>query len=118
MISLGTWQYSPSVAKATVELGFKVGFNHIDTANSYRNQKGVGEALPANRSSYFLTTKVPGCGLQGISRENCAEDSSKAAQTNLDELGLPYVDLLLIHAPYQAWGEPYSNCSKGPNGDS
>ena len=57
MISLGTWQYTPSVAKSTVELGLKVGFNHIDTANDYKNQKGVGEALAGiDRSPYFLTS--------------------------------------------------------------
>merc|ERR1712166_1038108 len=38
----------------------QVGFNHIDTANDYNNQKGVGAALAGvDRSSYFLTTKVP-----------------------------------------------------------
>ena len=60
MISLGTWQYSTSVAEETVKLGMSLGFNHIDTANDYRNQKGVGAALKGvPRNSYFLTTKVP-----------------------------------------------------------
>ena len=96
MISLGTWQYSPSVAASTVTLGLKVGFNHIDTANDYRNQQGVGSALKGvPRSSYFLTTKVP----------SQSDESSAYAKTTKDlnddisELGLPYVDLMLVHFP-------------------
>ena len=46
-----------------------------------------------------MTTKVPGCGLQGTSWNNCGSDSVAAALDNLDELGLDYVDLLLIHFP-------------------
>ena len=60
MLSLGTWQYTPDVAETTVRLGLSLGFNHIDTANDYKNQDGVGKALAEhNRTSYFLTTKVP-----------------------------------------------------------
>jgi diketogulonate reductase-like aldo/keto reductase len=32
------------------------------------------------------------------------------------QLGLKQIDLVLIHAPYHGYGEPYSNCSKGPAG--
>jgi 2,5-diketo-D-gluconate reductase A len=66
------------------------------------NQHGIAKALKATsipRSDIFVTTKVPGCGLQGISRGNCGPDSVAAALENLDELGLDYVDLLLIHFP-------------------
>ncbi len=89
------------------------------------NQKGVGAALKASgipRSELFVTTKVPGCGLQarspfrtgkrtgnsrtrrnvwwqGVSRANCGPDSVAAAEDNLVELGLDYVDLLLVHFP-------------------
>lgn len=54
---------------------------------------------PVHAITASRACQVPGCGLQGISKLACAEDSAKAAQTNLDELGLPYVDLLLIHFP-------------------
>ena len=53
MISLGTWEYSTSVAQSTVALGLKLGYNHIDTANDYNNQKGVGAALAVHpRGAY------------------------------------------------------------------
>ena len=60
MISFGTKQYSPAVAEETVKLAISLGFNHVDTALRYGNQAAVGKALaPHNRSSYFLTTKIP-----------------------------------------------------------
>jgi len=120
-VAAGTWQYNTSTATSSVTQAIAVGFTHIDTAHDYcsdgstgscsggSNQPGIGKALQAAglaRSDYFITTKVPGCGMQGISKFNCGEDSAKAAQTNLDELGLPYVDLVLIHFP------PMGGCGK------
>jgi len=109
-IAAGTWQYSPAVAEQSVHDAFAAGFNHIDTALDYKNQIGVGKALSAKpRSSYFLTTKVPGCGLQGISFEQCHADTQKAYDEDLKQLGLDYVDLLLVHFP------PLGGCSSGRN---
>jgi len=105
----------------TAALG--AGFTHIDTAHDYcadgstgdcstkggSNQGGIGEALKGRpRDSYFLTTKVPGCGRQGISRSNCGADSVAAADKNLVELGLQQVDLLLVHFPP---GDCSANCA-------
>ena len=94
---------------------FKQGFRHIDAAHDYcgdgttgkcsgatSNQGGIGAALQASgvaRSEFFVTTKVPGCGKQGISRDQCGADSVAAAKRNLAELGLSQVDLLLVHFP-------------------
>ena len=75
MISLGTWQYSSSVAESTVTLGLKLGFNHIDTANDYGNQDGVGKALAGvARDSYFLTTKVPPQEHEGSAYDGTTKD--------------------------------------------
>lgn len=91
MISIGTWQYNSSTAEATVKLALKVGFNHIDTANDYGNQDGVGRALQGvDRASYFLTTKVPPAN---------GATTTKNLQDDLDQLGLAYVDLMLVHFP-------------------
>jgi len=89
MISIGTWQYNTSTAEDVVRTAMQVGFNHIDTANDYNNQKGVGAALAGvDRSSYFLTTKVP---------PGNAKKTATNLQDNLDQLGLDYVDLVLVH---------------------
>lgn len=126
VVSAGTWQYDTATAQDSVASALQIGFTHIDTAHDYcadgstgscktgSNQVGIGKALAASslkRSDYFITTKVPGCGSQGIGFATCAEDSAKAAQTNLDELGLPYVDLLLVHFPPMG-GCGAINCAK------
>jgi len=96
MLSLGTWQYNSSLAESVVTLGLSLGFNHIDTANDYRNQDGVGRALAkAGRDSYFLTTKVP--PQQG--RFSAYKGTMKDLNENMQLLGLDYVDLVLLHSP-------------------
>jgi len=91
MISFGTWQYNSSTAEDAVKLAIQTGFNHIDTANDYNNQDGVGRALKGlDRSSYFLTTKVP---------PGSASATASALNDNLKLLGMDYVDLVLVHYP-------------------
>merc|ERR1712048_536212 len=91
MMSIGTWQYDTSTAEQVVKDALSVGFNHIDTANNYRNQKGVGAALKGvPRDSYFLTTKIP---------DGTASQTRQYLQQDLSELGLDYVNLMLVHFP-------------------
>jgi diketogulonate reductase-like aldo/keto reductase len=88
-----------------------LGGRGIDTAWSYRNQPSVGRAVrnaSVPRSELFLTTKIECMGT--------AEAAYAAIELDLKQLGLDHVDLVLIHAPYKAFGEPYSNCSEGPAG--
>ena len=96
LISLGTWQYSPAVAESTVRLGLSLGYNHIDAALDYKNQRSVGKALAEHdRASYFLTTKVP----SRTSASSAFADTSKDLAADLEQLGLSYVDLMLVHFP-------------------
>jgi len=91
MMSIGTWQYDTTTAEQVVKDALALGFNHIDTANNYRNQKGVGAALKGvDRNSYFLTTKIP---------DGTASQTEAYLAQDLDELGLDYVDLMLVHFP-------------------
>lgn len=91
MMSIGTWQYDEATAQQTVTDALALGFTHVDTANDYNNQKGVGAALKGrDRTSFFLTTKVP---------SGSASQTTSDLQTNLDQLGLDYVDLVLVHFP-------------------
>jgi len=91
MMSFGTWKYDSQTAEDSVKLAIKTGFNHIDTANDYNNQDGVGRALKGfNRSSYFLTTKVP---------PGSASATTKALNENMKLLDMDYVDLVLVHYP-------------------
>ena len=96
MISLGTKQYSSAEAERIVTLGLSVGFNHIDTAQNYGNQQGIGKALALhNRSSYFLTTKVP----PQSSAKTAYAEAKKDLEGDLTALGLSHVDLVLLHHP-------------------
>jgi diketogulonate reductase-like aldo/keto reductase len=89
MMSIGTWQYNSATAEQVVKDAMAVGFNHIDTANNYNNQEGIGAALKGvARDSYFLTTKVP---------PGSASKTKTSLQQDLDQLGLDYVDLMLVH---------------------
>jgi 2,5-diketo-D-gluconate reductase A len=94
MLSLGTWQYDPDTAEAAVKLALQTGFNHIDTANDYNNQVGVGKALANfDRASYYLTTKVP-----SVSSDAYA-GTKKLLDEDISQLGLEYVDMMLLHSP-------------------
>jgi len=94
LVGLGTWQYNSSVAEQAVIDALQIGFRHVDTALGYDNQIGVGAGLKkANlkRQEFFVTSKIPG-GLNASATE-------AALDLALQQLGLDYVDLMLIHFP-------------------
>jgi len=98
LVGLGTWRMGNATAtRANVELALKVGYRHLDCALGYDNQYGVGAAIKASgvaRESLWLTSKVPG-GLNTSAME-------AALETSVDQLGVSYVDLMLVHYP-AAW---------------
>jgi diketogulonate reductase-like aldo/keto reductase len=102
----------PKEEIAGLELFLSLGGRGVDTAWSYFNQKSVGTAIreekSAPRKEVFLTTKIECMGT--------ADAAYAAIQRDLNKLNLSYVDLVLIHAPYKAYGEPYSNCTEGAAG--
>jgi diketogulonate reductase-like aldo/keto reductase len=93
MLGLGVWQVKdgPETEQA-VEWALEAGYRHIDTAQYYRNERGVGTALAHSglpREDVFVTTKwLP------VSRGPVHE-----LEQSLERLGLAYVDLYLIHWP-------------------
>ena len=96
LVGLGTWEYNDTVAGAAVESAFKLGYRHVDTALTYGNQRGVGQALHATglaRQEYFITSKIPGATTTD------AKDTIAALEKCLSLLDTPYVDLMLIHWP-------------------
>jgi hypothetical protein len=95
LVGLGTWRYgNDSVTQQGVQTALSVGYRHVDAALGYGNQRGVGAALAAagvKRSDYWITSKVPG-GLNASAMEAALEES-------VAQLGLAYVDLMLVHYP-------------------
>jgi len=76
-----------------VDQAISAGFNHVDTAQAYRNETEAGAAIAQSglpREDIFITTKYS--GLNGL-------DVETSIQNSLKNLGVDYVDLYLIHSP-------------------
>lgn len=97
-IGFGTWTMgNGGQATDQVEQAIDVGFDHIDTAQSYRNEDETGQALRESgvpRTQLFITTKYSG-------RKASVEES---INDSIEFLGTSYVDLYLVHHPQLANG--------------
>ena len=84
-----------NVCKRAVLDAIASGYRLIDTAAAYMNEEAVGEAIKdsgVNRNDLFITTKL-------WTQDASYEGAKTAFQTSLDNLGLDYLDLYLIHQP-------------------
>ncbi|MBM9464482.1 aldo/keto reductase [Aeromicrobium sp. YIM 150415] len=97
-LGFGTYQVPPEDTKDRVLDAFEAGYRHIDTAQMYGNEQGVGEALAASglaRDDVFVTTK--------LNNDNHEPDRVHASlEESLKKLGLERLDLFLIHWPLPA----------------
>lgn len=94
-IGLGTASLNDDAVAPVIVTALQAGYRHIDTAFRYGNQRGVGNGIRASgvaREDLFVTTKLDG-EHQGGDRAIAGLDAC------LRQLGLDYVDLLLIHWP-------------------
>src|SRR5262245_59203989 len=94
-IGLGTASLKDDLVAPVIVTAIEAGYRHIDTAYRYGNQRGVGKGIRDSgiqREEVFVTTKLDG-EFQGNERAIAGLDEC------LRQLGLDYVDLLLIHWP-------------------
>lgn len=94
-LGFGVFLVPPDETAATVTNALNAGYRLIDTAQGYRNEEGVGEALARSdvpRDEVFVTTKLIN-GQHGYDRTMAAFDAS------LEKLGIDVLDLFLIHWP-------------------
>ena len=100
-IGFGTWQIpSGEVAYNSVREALKAGYLHVDTAQAYGNEADVGRAVLDSgipRSEIFVTSKLP-------AEIKSYEKAVRRAEFTMKKIGLDYIDLYLIHAPWP-WTE-------------
>lgn len=99
-LGLGTWCIPDADTGRVVREAIEIGYRHIDTAQAYENEHGVGAGLRASgvsRDQIFVTTKLAA---------ECKTFAAASARIDksLRALGLYHIDLLLIHSP-QPWAE-------------
>jgi 2,5-diketo-D-gluconate reductase A len=94
-LGFGVFQIPPAETERAVSVAFEAGYRHIDTAEMYGNEQGVGDALRASglgREEVFITSKLN----NGFHQPDVAR---RAIDATLAALGSDYVDLFLIHWP-------------------
>lgn len=99
-LGLGTWRISDAESADVVRESIAIGYRHIDTAQAYENERGVGEGLRTSgfpRSEIFVTTKL-------AAECKTYAEATQLINRSLQTLGLDHIDLMLIHSP-QPWAE-------------
>lgn len=99
-LALGTWFIDDDKAAEAVRAAVNIGYRHIDTAQAYGNERGVGEGIRTcgiDRKDIFVTSKV--------AAENKSYASAmESIEKTLETMGLDYLDMMIIHSP-QPWVE-------------
>ena len=100
----GVWQVGGAEARPLVAQALEAGYRHIDTAQGYGNERGVGQALAESglaRDEFFVTTKL-------TNEAHKRDDARRYTGQSLEKLGLDHIDLYLIHWPAPIkYGETY-----------
>jgi diketogulonate reductase-like aldo/keto reductase len=99
-IGLGTWLISNDDVIQAVKNSIDIGYRHIDTAQAYENESGVGIAIQEsniNRDEIFITTKV-------AAEIKSYKKAIQSIDESLSNLNIDTIDLMLIHSP-KPWSE-------------
>ena len=99
-LGLGTWLIDNEKVVDVVKSAIEVGYRHIDTAQAYENEEGVGKAIRESgvaREKIFVTSKV-------AAEAKTYEEAYQSITESLNKMGLDYLDLMIIHSP-EPWAE-------------
>lgn len=105
VIGIGTFLIAPADAEVSVREALKMGYECVDTANAYCNERAVGRGIKESgvpREKVFLSTKL---WASEYENENAVDET-------LERLGVDYVDLLYIHQPAGNWLAGYRQLEK------
>lgn len=98
VLALGTWFIDDDKVAEAVKAAVKMGYRHIDTAQAYGNEHGVGEGIRTcgvPREQIFVTSKV-------AAEYKTYEEAAASIDRSLANMGLDYIDMMIIHSP-QPW---------------
>lgn len=99
-LALGTWFIDDDKAAEAVRQAIKIGYRHIDTAQAYGNERGVGEGVRTcgvPREELFIVSKV-------AAEHKDYDSAMQSIDGTLKRMGLDYLDMMIIHSP-QPWME-------------
>ena len=97
-LGLGTWFIEDGKVADAVREAVKIGYRHIDTAQAYGNERGVGEGIRTcgiPRDELFVVSKV-------AAEHKTYEEAMEGINGTLEKMGLDYLDMMIIHSP-QPW---------------
>lgn len=98
VLALGTWFIDDDKVEEAVKSAVKLGYSHIDTAQAYGNEQGVGKGIRScdvPREQIFVTSKV-------AAEYKTYEEAAASIDRSLADMGLDYIDMMIIHSP-QPW---------------
>lgn len=98
VLALGTWFIDDEKVEEAVKSAVKLGYRHIDTAQAYGNEQGVGKGIRScdvPREQIFVTSKV-------AAEYKTYEEAAASIDRSLANMGLDYIDMMIIHSP-QPW---------------
>ncbi len=102
ILGFGVYQVPPDETEQAVSNALEAGYRSLDTAAAYQNEEAVGRAVRSSgipRDELFITTKL-------WIQSNGDRDTLQAFENSLQNLGMDYVDLYLIHQPFgDVYGE-------------
>ncbi len=99
-LGLGTWFIDDNSAGQAVKDAVKIGYSHIDTAQAYGNERGVGDGVQTcgvKRDDLFVTTKL-------AAEIKSYKEAVASIDGSLKKMGLDHADLMIIHSP-QPWNQ-------------
>ena len=99
-LGLGTWFIDDDQAADVVKAAVEIGYRHIDTAQAYGNERGVGEGIRTcgiAREELFVVSKV-------AAEYKTYEEAMAGINETLEKMGLDYLDMMIIHSP-QPWAK-------------
>lgn len=95
ILGLGVYQIAPSTALPVFQWALSLGYRLFDTASLYGNEEEVGKTIRNSsipRNEFFITTKL-------WNEDHGTEKAVQAFERSLEQTGLDYIDLYLIHWP-------------------